>query len=154
MIYSKKDIVLAFGLAHTLEKRIRIFCTLWKKYCNGLEGITIPSHRFLIKIDGFYESEDVLKITLINSEFVTHSHKVWDHTDVDLGDVVESYLVYDHAEIWKGTYFSVPTSWLLEQEDLEARLIQLATDDKAKKAEAARLAEIKRLEEALAKLKK
>jgi len=154
MIYSKSDIVLAFGTASTLAKRIRIFCTLWKKYCNGINDVTIPNHRFLIQVTGFHESEDTLKVTLINSEYVAHAREVWDHNDdIDLGDVIESYTVYDHYEEWKGIEIRIPTAWLIDQRDLESTLIRLAKK-KLAELEAARVAdEIKKLEEKLAELK-
>ena len=156
MIYSKSDIVLAFGTATTLAKRIKKFCTLWKKYCNGINGVTIPSQSFLIQITGFHESEDILKVTLINSEYVTHARQVWsswDGGEPDLGDVLESSTVYDHEEVWKGTHIQIPTEWLLDQKDLEQTLIRLAKKKLAESEEAARQAEIVKLEEKLNQLK-
>lgn len=156
MIYSKQDVVRAFGLADTLEKRIRTFCTLWRKYCNGINSVNIPESRFLIQVTGFYQSEDMLKVTLIHSEFVTHAREVWstwDNGEPDLGDVLESSVVYDHVEEWKGIRLNIPTVWLFDQDSLEEILIKKAASDKAMKKEVARLAEIAKLEEKLNQLK-
>ncbi|AVH85049.1 hypothetical protein RsoM2USA_121 [Ralstonia phage RsoM2USA] len=164
MVRTPGDIIRAVNEISDVTQLIETYLLLWRKHCNGINDITIPSEKFLIQITGFSLTENNTEqviFNLIHLKDLSYSYDV-DEPCYDLGsgpwDGVDGVLGYSRRSVyqtdykWKFKKLALPFTCILD-ENIEDTLIKKAEADRKEKERLEKERQISKLEKELAKLK-
>lgn len=86
MIRSESDVILAINMARDLEGMVTGFLIIWRKYANGLFGVTIPDTKFSITLCSPKQDVNgqcIVSVKLHYSQTHTYSVPVYYDSDSD-----------------------------------------------------------------------